>query len=126
VSGGKYYPTVDLIKELKQTHPDVDFIFCMGTDLVEKFRSWEEGEYMAENQEFIIMSRVGYCPEEKFYPKKYRIVDTNLDGSSTKIRNRIREQIENRNKINLGINGLTTVSVINYILRNKLYQIKQN
>jgi nicotinic acid mononucleotide adenylyltransferase len=97
----------------------------MGTDLVESFRKWDNGEYLAENQEFIIMTRVGFRPDKIFFPKHYRIVDTNLDGSSTKIRNRIREQIESKNKINLGINGLTTVSVINYILRNKLYQIKQ-
>ena len=45
-----------------------------------------------------------------------------IDGSSTKVRNRIKEQIEMKNKINLAINGLTTVSVINYIVENQLYQ----
>ena len=96
----------------------------MGTDLLPGLRKWEDGENLAQNQEFIIMNRNGFDPEEKFYPRKFRKVHTNLDGSSTKIRNRIREQIENQNKINLGVNGLTTASVIDYIIQNRLYQVK--
>jgi nicotinic acid mononucleotide adenylyltransferase len=94
----------------------------MGTDLLPTFRNWDEGEKLNLEEEFIIIKRPGYEPEAKFYPKNYRLVDAVIDGSSTKVRNRIKEQIESRNKINLAINGLTTVSVIHYILENKLYQ----
>jgi nicotinic acid mononucleotide adenylyltransferase len=94
----------------------------MGDDLVESFRSWEKGEQLAKNEEFIILKRFGYNPDVKFYPDHYRIVETYIEGSSTNVRNRIKEQIETRNKVNLGINGLTTTSVIKYIVENKLYQ----
>jgi nicotinic acid mononucleotide adenylyltransferase len=97
----------------------------MGTDLLPSFRNWEKGQTLADEEEFIIIKRTGYDPDPKFYPKNYRTVETVIDGSSTKVRNRIKEQIENQNKINLGINGLTTVSVINYIKDNHLYQIKK-
>lgn len=98
----------------------------MGTDLLESFRKWELGEKLAENKDFIILKRAGYNPDKKYYPKKYRTVETLIEGSSTKVRDRIKEQIESRNKINLGMTGLTTDSVIQYILDNHLYQIPQN
>ena len=55
----------------------------------------------------------------------FAIFETNFEGSSTVIRNRIFNYLENTNKINLGINGLTTNSVIKYIIENKLYKINQ-
>jgi nicotinic acid mononucleotide adenylyltransferase len=94
----------------------------MGDDLIEKFRKWDNGEELAENEEFIILRRTGYDPKKELYPRKYRTIETIIDGSSTKVRNRIKDQINSKNKINLGINGLTTTSVIKYILENKLYQ----
>lgn len=93
----------------------------MGTDLLPFFRQWDERLYY--NEEFIIIRRPGYDPLPEFFPVNYRFVDTIIDGSSTKVRSRIKEQIEQHNKINLAVNGLTTVSVISYIIENKLYQI---
>jgi len=96
----------------------------MGTDLLDKFKNWTKGEDLNKSTEFIILKRIGYNPPIENYPDKYRILDTNIEGSSTSIRNRIREQIETRNKINLGINGLTTTSVIQYIKEHGLYLTK--
>jgi nicotinate-nucleotide adenylyltransferase len=119
-------PTYDLIKYLKEENPNSNFIFCMGTDLVKSFRTWENGEELAENQDFIILKRQGYEPDKELFPKTYRVVDTIIEGSSTKVRDRIKDQIEHKNKINLGINGLTTASVIKYIIDNALYQIPKS
>ena len=93
----------------------------MGTDLLNSFRTWENGDKLAEEINFIILDRPGYQAEMNIYPKKYQKLDIALEASSTKIRNRIAEHIENINKLNLGINGLTTNSVINYIIDNGLY-----
>ena len=47
-----------------------------------------------------------------------------IDASSTKIRNRIQDHIKDRKKLDLGISGLTTKSVIKYISKNNLYSLK--
>ena len=93
----------------------------MGTDLIESLRSWGGGEQLAEEQEFIILKREGYDPDPKLYPKKYKKLDMIIEGSSTRVRDRIKEQLEKQKKLNLGINGLTTNSVIKYIVANELY-----
>jgi nicotinic acid mononucleotide adenylyltransferase len=93
----------------------------MGSDLIPLYKEWEQGERLSEEVEFIIMSRSGYEYDVKDTPKNYRKLDTQVEGSSTKIRTRIQHQIEKHNKLNLGINGLTTTSVINYIRENHLY-----
>ena len=53
------------------------------------------------------------------YPKNYQIMNTINSGSSTNIRERIKNKTEG--KLSLGICGLTTKRVINYIEENGLY-----
>ncbi len=118
----RYYPTAELLQSLKDENPDKTFIFCMGTDLVSSFRNWENGEKLAEEQEFILLNRVGYTPDKSLFPVHYSIINGICEASSTRIRDRIKNKIDKKNKINLGINGLTTSSVIQYIKDNKLYQ----
>lgn len=67
---------------------------------------------------------MNYTPSQKNYPKNYRILDEFIDASSTKIRNRIDEQLKIKKKLDLGISGLTTKSVIKYIQEFKLYSLK--
>lgn len=117
-----FVPTWDILKLLKDEYPNNTFTFCIGSDLVNSLRSWDSGETLAEEQNFIIINRPQYSPDPNLYPKNYKILNTVVDGSSTAIRNRIREQIEKHNKLNLGINGLTTTSVIKFIKEKKLYQ----
>jgi len=118
-----YYPTKILLDTLKERYPDKDFIFCMGDDLIESLRKWDNGDWLAENQEFIILRRMKIRPDLSLYPKHYRNVDTIIEASSTKVRNRIREHLVSGHKINFAVNGLTSYSVIKYILENKLYQM---
>jgi nicotinate (nicotinamide) nucleotide adenylyltransferase len=115
--------TWELLQSAKEEFPECDFLFCMGTDLLKSFRTWEYGERLAEEINFIILNRPEYEPEEKYFPKNYRFLEISIDVSSTKIRNRIASQIEKTNKLNLGISGLTTTSVINYIIENELYSV---
>lgn len=107
---------------LKENYPNYNFIFCVGTDLIESLRDWDYGDYLLKEVNFIIIQRPEYNPDLSMYPINYRKLDTVVSGSSTKVRNRIREQIEGMKKICLGISGLTTTSVIKYITEHKLYQ----
>lgn len=125
INRGEYIPTYYLLKELEETHKDMEFVFCIGTDLLEGLKTWDECDKLVEEFEFIIVSREDYplvldLPEV-VYPKKYEVLETIISGSSTKVRNRIHSRIEN--KLNLAINGLTTNRVIKYIQENKLYSI---
>jgi len=65
-------------------------------------------------------------PLPENFPKNYRILEEFIDASSTKIRNRIDEHIKLKKKLDLGISGLTTKSVIKYIQAFKLYSLTNN
>jgi nicotinic acid mononucleotide adenylyltransferase len=93
--------------------------------LINGLSYWDYGNQLKEEYKFIICQRVNYQPEESNYPKNYRVLEGYLDASSTRIRDRINENLEKNNsvKLNLGINGLTTQSVISYIIKNQLYSL---
>ena len=125
IKEGKYLPTWDLIEMLKIRYPNYNFFFIIGSDLLASLRTWDNGDRLANETTFIVLRRPGYDFDESLIPEKSTILETNFEGSSTVIRNRIFNYLENTNKINLGINGLTTNSVIKYIIENKLYKINQ-
>lgn len=124
LENGKYLPTYHLLKELTVKHPDKEFIICVGTDLVSSLKSWIEGEKLINEYRFILISRENYLLSDLTdvtFPKNYEVLKKIISGSSTQIRNRIQNPIEE--KLHLAINGLTTPIVIKYIEDNKLYLI---
>lgn len=128
IKRGEYIPTYYLLKEFEQVYPNKEFVFCIGTDLLETLNEWDESDKLVEEFEFIIIPRDGYPIKMDanplgIYPKKYKVLRSiNSSGSSTAIRDRIHSRIES--KLNLAINGLTTARVINYIQENNLYSLK--
>jgi nicotinate-nucleotide adenylyltransferase len=107
---------------LKAENPTCEFYFVMGSDLVPSFRSWDNGNKLDDEVEFIIVNRTGYeLVDKNQLPKHCHILTTFFDGSSTQIRKRIYGQLEKSSRLNLAINGLTTNSVIQYIIDNGLY-----
>jgi len=121
IKNNKYLPTWNLLQLLHEQYPNYKFLFCLGTDLIDSLDEWDNSEQLKNEVNFLILQRPEYNPDSSNFPKNYRVLKTHTDGSSTKIRNRIQQQIETQNKINLGISGLTTISVINYIMQNHLY-----
>merc|ERR1712032_234098 len=111
--------------ETKRYWPNYEFHFCLGTDLINGVSKWTNGEKLKEEFNFIICNRLNYIPIESNYPKNFRVLEEFIDASSTRIRDRINENLFSNcnNKLNLGINGLTTQSVINYIIKHELYSI---
>jgi len=67
---------------------------------------------------------LNYSPLNESYPKNFRILEQFIDSSSTKIRNRIDEHLKIKKKLDLGISGLTTKSVIKYIQSYRLYSLQ--
>jgi len=85
--------------------------------LIDGICNWNNSQKLLEEFEFIICNRVHYNPSLNDYPKNYRILEALIDASSTRIRNRIHRNLNQRKKLNLGINGMTTQSVINFIVK---------
>ena len=120
----KFMPTYDLLKKLKNDYSTYNFSFCLGSDLLVSLPKWEYGMDIINEYELIIMHRPGYEIKNLNLLKKYHILESTLDNSSTKIRNRIEEVINKKHKVYLGISGLTSRSVIQYIIENELYNSK--
>lgn len=120
----------DLLNELKKAFPNFRFVFCMGLDVVSSIPSWKNFRDLIDENDFIVINRQDYQfpsnaeNEERLEKLKEKIIflDKYFGGSSTMVRNRISEKIENSNKLHLGINALTTTSVIKFIVDHGLYQ----
>jgi len=93
-------------------------------DIIDSLKSWNNGEELCEDTEFIICRRLNYNAKLENFPKNYRVLENFIDASSTKIRNRMDEHMKIKKKLNLGICGLTTKSVINYIKDQQLYSLR--
>ena len=52
INRGEYIPTYYLLKELEETHKDMEFVFCIGTDLLEGLKTWDECDKLVEEFEF--------------------------------------------------------------------------
>ncbi len=101
--------TIETIEHLKKKHPNAKLYLLIGADQVNKFDRWREAEKIAEATQIIYYPRPGYIINEKLVSRYNMIkISGNLvDTSSTKIR---------------ALNSLdTSISVINYIIENKLY-----
>lgn len=127
--------TVDTIKSIRE-ELDVDVPLCMivGLDAFHSFTKWRDWEVILENCHLVVSSRPGYqqLENEEWVQKRltnkpeelqktnagliYFANVTQLDISATFIR----KQVSNGNSSRY----LTTNSVYNYILRNKLYETK--
>ena len=99
----------------------------MGSDLIKSLHWWDDGERMINEMPMVIFRRKGYNNEELFshenFPKNDPIIideEKSLIGviSSTEIRRRVSV---NQHLPYLGIVGLVTPHVIQYITQNSLY-----
>lgn len=101
--------TIETIEFLKEKYKNGEFFMLIGADQVNKFHLWRKAHEIAEEVQIIYYQRPGYIINENnvsIYKMK-EIPGTLVDTSSTKIRD---------------LQSLdTSLSVINYIVDNKLY-----
>jgi nicotinate-nucleotide adenylyltransferase len=57
VKHGSSIPTYFLMKELEKIHPDMNFYFMIGSDLLSTLHIWDEGPKLLEEINFIIFQR---------------------------------------------------------------------
>lgn len=57
---GESIPTFYLLEQYQKAHPDHEFWFVMGTDLVEGLHWWDEGDRLINETKFLIFERPGF------------------------------------------------------------------
>ena len=55
-------PTYDLMQQLAKLHPESEFSFIMGTDLIPSLHLWEGN--MVEDIKYVIIKRKGFSNHE--------------------------------------------------------------
>ncbi|WP_225047027.1 nicotinate-nucleotide adenylyltransferase [Lacticaseibacillus kribbianus] len=85
--GGVSY-TIDTMRALKKLHPDTDYFFIIGADMVNYLPKWREVDALAKLVTFVGVRRRGFVPASP-YPIVW--VDAPvIEISSTDLRERIR------------------------------------
>jgi len=108
--GGKSY-TIDTMKLLVAMHPDADFYFIIGGDMVAYLPKWKRIDELVQLVQFVGVARPGYV-KETAYPIIW--VDAPLvDISSTEIRKMV--------KTGRSIQYLVPDDVKDYISKEGLY-----
>lgn len=109
--GGKSY-TYDTLKKLKEEHPDTEYYFIIGGDMVEYLPKWYKVDELAQIVEFVGVNRPGY---PVISPYSIIWVDVpSMDISSTSLRKNLR--------MNCPVNYLIPEKTLNYICQEGLYQ----
>ena len=107
---GKSY-TYETIKLLKERHPDTDYFFIIGGDMVEYLPKWYKIDELMELVNFVAVKRPGYIQESP-YPIIW--IDTPLlEISSTNLRKKIAQ--------GCSVNYFLPANVIHYIQEKGLY-----
>ncbi|KRN29732.1 nicotinate-nucleotide adenylyltransferase (Deamido-NAD(+) pyrophosphorylase) [Lactobacillus selangorensis] len=109
--GGISY-TFDTMKYLKQQHPDTDYYFIIGGDMVAYLPKWHKIDELVKLVHFVGVKRRGYTPHSA-YPVTW--VDAPLiDISSTEIRRKLKQ--------GCSVRYLVPEAVLDYIEEAKLYR----
>lgn len=113
----KHLPTIELVRVMKKTHPDYNFLVVIGADLAKDVKSkWVRGEELIKTVNFLVIPRLGIKlpktlpPTFKALPIEQSVC-TNLSSSMVR-------QIIKQGK---NIEAFVPPAVIAYFLRYKLY-----
>ena len=108
--GGINY-TFDTIIELQSRHPDKEFYFILGADMVHDLPNWYKIDELIESVQLVGVNRLEY-ERKSDYPILWVDVP-NVDISSTELRKSIKE--------GKPVRYLIPNDVVSYISENELY-----
>jgi nicotinate-nucleotide adenylyltransferase len=80
--------TYDTILSLKAKHPNVDFYFIIGGDMVEYLPKWHRIEELVSLVQFVALARPGYSMQNEYTDRVIEVEMPQLDVSSTIIRHK--------------------------------------
>lgn len=111
IRGGVSY-TIDTMRALHQAHPETEYYFIIGGDMVEYLPKWYQIDELVKLVHFVGVKRKGY---EQTSPYPIIWVDVPfIDISSTLIRSKIKQR--------QSINYLVPRAVEKYIKEHQLYE----
>jgi nicotinic acid mononucleotide adenylyltransferase len=85
---------------LKKQHPDKQFGFVIGSDLIEELKNWKHPVELHNEIRFIICNRKGFEIDKAHLPVHYTIIDVPpIELSSTDIITIFREHITAEEKV---------------------------
>ncbi|MNW25200.1 Nicotinate-nucleotide adenylyltransferase [compost metagenome] len=118
--GGVSY-TIDTIRVLQELHPDKEFYFIIGADMVNYLAAWEQIEELASRMTFIGLRRPGFELAMDSLPSflhgKVLLADMPVvDISSTDIRERL--------AAGHSVRYMIPESVYEYIRRGRMYELQ--
>ncbi|KEG04865.1 nicotinate-nucleotide adenylyltransferase, putative [Plasmodium vinckei vinckei] len=115
--------TYDLLNMLKKTYPQHEFYFIIGSDLLNDLTSWDNGEKLVSENNFIVVERGDFDINKEILKKmsKYYLIEIPVKSfvnyiSSTDVRKILAKQ--NNDDLKQYINLLA----IDYIYDNNLYK----
>ncbi len=109
--------TLDLLERMNVEHPDHEFNFVVGSDLVKDIPSWANAEKLTKQTKFLVVQRLQQeisddeLPEYAFKVPTKGIALTNISSSL------VRGMIQNKQSLE----GVVPPAVISHIIRNDLY-----
>ncbi|GAA3407606.1 nicotinate-nucleotide adenylyltransferase [Paenibacillus hodogayensis] len=116
--GGTSY-TVDTVRELKERHPDIDFYYIIGADMVQYLPNWTRIDELVKMITFVGLARPGYSADAGQLPAAIRasvltVAMPQIGISSTAIRDMRRS--------GKSVRYLVPEPVFAYIEENRLYE----
>ncbi|KAL4507983.1 hypothetical protein ABPG72_021356 [Tetrahymena utriculariae] len=127
VKNNRTIPTYPLMKRFEQENPEYDFYFLMGYDLIKGLLSWDEGQKLVEEINFVIAGQPNLEWKEysDYFPKNYKLIKIYQNVRSNNYRKTIVDSYKQNNNAfpaDLGLEaGLLSQNIINYIIQNNIY-----
>ena len=143
VDQGRYFPTRELTCLYRYKYPKLTFKLLMGDDLIGGLHTWDDFPQLISENRFIIYRRLGTTESPR-----HRVGDINLESDSVRLFDKERTVIkverlcdsdgfhpvvsnvsstEVRKRLALrgpkSVFGLTPVPVVDYLIKNQLYQV---
>lgn len=137
VDGGRYYPTVELMRIYRSKYPNLNFKVLIGTDLLASLHLWDEFSSLISENTFVVYTRIS--SKLSLLDENESIFEIELDDiDKTRLPvERIRNthlfnpavsnisSTEVRNRLRIGgfrcIIGLVPLSVLEYMRVNNMY-----
>lgn len=112
--------TAGLLKEMRAKHPDFQFSFIIGTDLIADIQRWENAEKLTKEKGlFLAVERLGVPPPKKM-PSYVNLVKTKNLATTNISSSLVRSMVEQGESLE----GMVPPAVISFIIRNGLYEKK--
>lgn len=109
-----YTPTYLLQERYQEQYPDYRIWHAVGSELIPDIHTWDEGEKIWNELNFVVMYRPGWDFKKSYMPpSSYLLVLDDIFGSGSKVRDYLAKDKP--------IDDLVTPSVCDYIKKNRLY-----